>query len=350
MSKCELSIQLDRADPTYRAGETVRGHVFVSTDEAVKCRSLTVTVQWRTHGRGNRCCGTPISVSLFEGDWPAGHEESYAFELPAPTSPATYHGEVLNVDHYLTARADVPWSIDPKAEVELLVPAVDAPEYDFGSKYRPPEAEIRSAATGSNIASVMLAGCFGLPGAAMVLGAMGLLARYFTVHGDTLFPGIFLFLFGGTFALVGFGTAFLLQKRRLAQRRLGAPLTQITPNPVRQGGRVSVQVLAEPPKALELEDGKIRLVGRESVVSGSGTNRTTHGHTVFEHEQVLPMAGRRIEAGETLSIQETLTVPTDAAPTFVGDDNELKWTISVRIGIKGWPDWEQEFPLTVRPR
>jgi hypothetical protein len=350
MSKCDLTIELDRPNATYARGETVRGHVRVAADQAVQCRSLTVTCQWRTHGRGNRCTGEPVSVSVFEGDWQPG-EYSYPFELPAPTSPATYHGNLLNIDHYVTARADVPWSIDPKAEVELLVAGGDSPDYDFGSEYQPPDAEIRASAKGTTTASWLLGGCFGLPGLAIIVAGIGMLINV-VVNGrhDLLFGGIFMSLFGIPFAAVGFGLLFVMQKRKLAQRRLGTPLTKVSPNPARPGERVNVQVLAEPNVELTLEGGHLRLIGRESVVSGSGTNRTTHKYDVYQFEHPLALDGRCVQAGETLAVNETLTIPEDAAPTFVASDNELKWTIHIRLGIKGWPDWEQEYPLTVRPQ
>ncbi|MCP4500914.1 MAG: hypothetical protein GY822_13215 [Deltaproteobacteria bacterium] len=35
--------------------------------------------------------------------------------------PLTYRGELLNVDWFLKARADIPWALDPKAELVFVV-------------------------------------------------------------------------------------------------------------------------------------------------------------------------------------------------------------------------------------
>src|SRR5689334_7308514 len=122
MSKCELIIQTEKDGPDCTPGEVIRGRVRATLGEhPVKCRALTLRHEWRTHGRGNQRSGTSASVTLFEGDWAAGERQEYPFELKVPNGPATYHGHFLNVDHYLVAEADVPWSFDPKAELELLL-------------------------------------------------------------------------------------------------------------------------------------------------------------------------------------------------------------------------------------
>jgi hypothetical protein len=351
MSKCDLSIRLEKTDATYAPGEAVRGTVWVTADQAMKCNALTVSLQWRTHGRGNRREGPAVALTLFQGEWNAGDQQSYPFVLTAPAGPATYHGNVLNVDHYVTARADVPWSLDPKAEREILIPAVDTPAYDFGPAYQTPADAMRSDSQGSIVGSVLAAGCFGLPGLAIILGGVGFMFSAVT-KGDAsqLFPGIFMLLFGLVFAAVGFGVAFMMYKRKLAQQRLGQPLTQVNPNPARPGERVTVQAIVEPRVALTMADGAIEFKGMETVVSGSGTNKTTHTHQVHAFKKVLSMAGRRVEPGETVTVQEVIAIPEDASPTFSAADNRLSWTASLRIGIDGWPDWEKDFPITVRPR
>jgi hypothetical protein len=350
MSKCELVIQTEKSGPQCTPGEIIRGRVRATLGEnPVKCRALTIRHEWRTHGRGNTRSGTSASITLFEGAWAAGERQEYPFELKVPTGPATYHGHFLNVDHYLVAEADVPWSFDPKAELELLLPAVDSPDYSFGPEYKEPAAEMRAASQSSTLASCLVGGCFGLPGLAIILGGIGMLVGAIHGHGDYA-GGIFLSLFGIPFAAIGFGLVYVMQKRRLAQQRLGLPLIKVSPNPARPGERVSVQVFMEPPKALNLADSRISLVGREKVVSGSGTNRTTHTHDIHLTDEDLNTAGRHVEPGEPVTLQQSITIPTDAAPTFVADDNELKWAIKVQIGIEGWPNWEQEYPVTVRPR
>jgi hypothetical protein len=342
MSKCDLSLHLERADATFRAGEVIRGQVRAQPSEAVECRALNLTLRWRTHGRGNKDEGPPRTLTLFQGQWSAGTPQVYPFEMPAPAGPATYHGQYVNVDHYLTATADLPWSLDPKAEVEILLAASDRPDYDFGPKYKPSAVENRASASAAVVGAVLVFSCFGLPGLiGAALSIPAVLKGTFPIWG-LIVPTLF--------AAVGVGLAFLLLKSKLAARRLGEPRVKIEPDPARPGDAVTVQIILEPKTALTLTEGHVELKGRESAVSGSGTNRTTHSTDVYSAKAPLPLARRTLGPGQPLVLQESLTLPADAGPTFVASDNELKWGVTVAIGIDGWPDWEGTFPLTVRPR
>jgi hypothetical protein len=350
MSKCDVEIQLARHELTYRPGERVRGTVRVTANADVECRALTVSLLWRTHGRGNRREGTSAHAVLFQGKLGAGEQQSYTFDLVMPAGPATYHGTYLNVDHYVVARVDLPWALDPKAEIELLLPPTPGPAYTFGPEYKPPAAELRADESSTFGASCLMAGCFGLPGLGiMALGFAIALSVVKPDDGSRWGPVFFTLPFGGIFALVGFGGAFLMYKKRVAQRRLGTPTLSVSPNPAKPGDSIRVNILCQPRSTLTLTEGKVVLKGVERVVSGSGSNRTTHTHEVHRSERSLNLQGRTVEASQPLSLQATVEVPRDAALTFVADDNALKWTITTTIGIDGWPDWEHEYPLTVGP-
>src|SRR5690554_6767376 len=121
MAKCAINIELESSSARYTPGQVIRGVVTVAVDSDVKCNGLSVDLVWRTHGRGNRCSQIATGLILFEGQWTAGQEISYPFELTLPNGPMSYHGHYLNVDWYVLARADIPWAIDPKAEQEILL-------------------------------------------------------------------------------------------------------------------------------------------------------------------------------------------------------------------------------------
>lgn len=126
MSKCDLTIVLDRENRRYAGGDRITGVLRVQVNAACTCKALSISLGWRTHGKGNRDIGTPADLVLFEGEWQPGKTHEYDFEFLVPDGPATYHGRVLNLDWYLNARADIPWAIDPKAEEEVLL--VPGPE------------------------------------------------------------------------------------------------------------------------------------------------------------------------------------------------------------------------------
>ena len=350
MSKCDLQIQVDKPDRSYAPGERIRGHVTVTIDEAVRCKGLTVTLQWRTHGRGNRSLGPASSVELFQGEWGAGEQRAYGFEFIAPSGPASYHGTFVNVDHYLTARVDLPWAFDPKAEAEvLLVPPRGVSEYDFGPAYQPPAAELGSEGRTRALGAALLAGCFGLPGLGIMAGGVAFGVSWLRGNSsDAAFPAIFMLLFGGVFASVGFGLAVVLLKRSLARRKLGDPLVNVTPNVARPGDRVAVQVTVQPRASLRLDGASAVLKGVEQAVSGSGSNRTTHTHELFQREVGLG-APPQLDAGQMASFSASFELPRDAAYSFAATSNLVKWSLEVKFGIQGWPDWEREFPICVRP-
>ena len=60
MAKCELWIQPERPDRTYRPGDTVAGQVHVRVTDECRCDDLTIQLQWRTHGKGNRDEGPAV--------------------------------------------------------------------------------------------------------------------------------------------------------------------------------------------------------------------------------------------------------------------------------------------------
>ena len=119
MASCDLSIELDRTrdDHTYDVSETIRGVVRVRVDKDVNCSGLEVRTLWATHGRGNVDSKVVDSKIVDAGQWSTGQTKEYPFELTVGGWPPTYHGHYLNVDHYVEARAKIPWGFDPKASL-----------------------------------------------------------------------------------------------------------------------------------------------------------------------------------------------------------------------------------------
>ena len=68
MSKCDLRIEFDRKDRRYSGGETVTGRVYIRVNESVKSNGITLTHQWRTHGRGNVTSGPKERLSWKPSD------------------------------------------------------------------------------------------------------------------------------------------------------------------------------------------------------------------------------------------------------------------------------------------
>ena len=43
------------------------------------------------------------------------------------------------------------------------------------------------------------------------------------------------------------------------------------------------------------------------------------------------------------------TLPTDAPPTIDLHDNEIQWSVDLRIDIPRWPDWYISMPIQINP-
>ena len=120
MKACELHLVFEQADNTFALGDILRGRVVVDITKTTQCNGLTVNLFWRTHGRGDTDTGNDKSQNLFTGEWQPGHYE-YPFEYELKENKTSYHGEIINLDWYLEAIADVPWAFDPTVEEDFLL-------------------------------------------------------------------------------------------------------------------------------------------------------------------------------------------------------------------------------------
>ena len=57
----------------------------------------------------------------------------------------------------------------------------------------------------------------------------------------------------------------------------------------------------------------------------------------------------RVEAGESLTIEERIPLPPDPPLTFTGRENRLDWLVEVTVSVSGWADWKGTFPVIVGP-
>jgi hypothetical protein len=317
MSKCDLSIEFDRADRRYSSGEEVTGTVHVQVNQNVHCDGLLLETFWQTHGRGNTDTGPKRTAVLFEGDWLAGTRHRFPFRFTAPDGPPTYHGHDLNIDQYVNVRVDVPWAIDPKLKEDYVLLPGGRPYGDLPT--------VKSKKSGTRFLTT-----FGAP-----IGIGMIVAGFFIPFGLVLIP------FG--LALIFFGVRKVLTEKKIGKVQLDwGPLT------VAPGAEVPVRLTFTPRKSCRLNGVAAKLTAEERCTSGSGTNRTTHTHRV--HERTVPLVGEcDLVAFEPVRAEAGVPIPKTGAYSFSADDNELVWGLEVRIDIPLWPDWLENRVLTVRP-
>ncbi len=321
MSKCDLTIVFDRPDRQYQGGEEVTGSVQVSVNADVLCDGLSIEHRWQTHGRGNRATGPKLSSVVFQGQWRAGESVSYPFRFTAPNGPPTYRGRYLNIDHYVRARADVPWALDPKTEEEYtLLPGVGS----YGNR---PDT---STGQGQTLQTGLTA--LGIPiGVVMIITGI-----------------VFCFPFGIVLIPGGCIVLFFASRRMMAEKRLGKVDLHCGPSEVAPGSDLPLMLKFTPSAAGQLNRITAKLTGVERCVSGSGTNKSTHTHKLHDRTVTLSRS-RQLQPNRPVALQCRVPIPETTAFSFSAHDNDLVWQLEVRIDIPLWPDWIAKRILTVRP-
>lgn len=321
MSKCDISIEFDSKDRIFRGGDTVTGTVHVVVNADVQCRAITMQAAWRTHGRGNRATGTYHGGNAFTGLLKKGEHHKFRFEFVIPHTPLTYRGSYLNVDHYVSARVDIPWAFDPKSEADFVVLP--------GSTKPVTVIDPTSSSTQS------------LPNNTLWL----IVAAFLIVTGLILIP---VFGFGLILLVIGAVVLFFGSRKMLAERKIG-DVSVTYGEPITTPGRsVPIKVRFVPKSRGSINQVTAKFVGAEVCVSGSGSNRRTHRNELYKEQLVL-------EGPDTFSIAEAVeyvaevTMPETLAYSFYARDNKVTWTIDIHIDIPRWPDWHSSYSLTVVP-
>lgn len=323
MAKCDLRIELDDPDRVYAGGTTISGVVRVQCDSDVNCKGLDVKSVWRTHGRGNVDTGEAQSETLFAGKWTAGESAEYRFELAIADWPPSYHGHHLNVDHYIDARALIPWGFDPKASVPFVMR---------------PNCGAEDAKAERDVVQVG-----GVVGTIMGGAVLAMIAVFFVIFA---MAGPFIGCLFIPFALIGVSVWVVnsfLPKYLLGDVELNFSHQHLVPGQSAQG-----ELVVCPKRNVTINAVTLNFQAREQCVSGSGSNRTTHKHVFFEKSETL-QEQTTLTAGQQFKFPFSVTLPDDAPYSMDLNDNELIWSSTLRIDIPRWPDWKREVPLLVFP-
>ena len=320
MAKCDLSIELDEPERVFLAGEMVDGCVRVSVDSGVNCTGLVVSSGWKTHGRGNVTSGNGEQTTVFSGEWAAGQLQEYRFSLPAGDWPPTYHGHFLSIDHYIDAQAKIPWAFDPKASSPFMVRATEA------------SVEPDHRKSSDTIVRQMIGGIF-------------------TVVILVLFCFSFISMDWGGFLVVLVLVAviaFAFFRKFLPKYMLGNPEAFIQEDTLASGDEVVGEFVTKTKKNVSINSVTAVLTCIERCVSGSGSHKTTHTHTVFEKS--LELQSKTIfKVGQEHRLPFVFSLPDDAPCSVKLHQNSLVWSVELRVDIPRWPDWVKRHDLLVGP-
>lgn len=322
MAGCDIAIEYERQSATYRGGEIVRGEVIVRTTDNVACNSLVLHRFWQTAGKGTKDTGPRISATLFQGKWEAGETYRYPFHFTAPAAPLSYRGQNIRIDHYIEARADVPWSFDPKArEPFYLEPGGDGGPVELGTNAASdPDIDIKQLTKGNT---------------PMVAGIICILIGLFTmILAPILVPlGIGLIVW----------SAFVMNTRK----KIGEVNVRATSS-ASPGSTIPVQIQFTPTAEAVINTITARLVGIERSTSGSGKNKKTHRATLCDDVTTLS-AGGQTTPGRPVTVRGEVAVPDTTAFTFAAGHNRIIWRLELTIDIAKWPDWSQRMAIRILP-
>ena len=204
-------------------------------------------------------------MTLFSGQWNAGQNAEYRFELPIAHWPPSYHGHHLNIDHFVDVRARIPWGLDPRASAPFMVsPSISPNEL---------------ASLQNNKTTIDVKGPIGCMIAMVVVGGVALGFGAIVIQ-----LGIFALLFL-VFPLAGFG--YWLFRFFLPKFLLGDVKWEFAGQSTSPGHEVSGELVIRPRRNVGINAVTNHLQAREECVSGSGSNRTTHKHVFFEKLDTL---------------------------------------------------------------
>ena len=237
MPRCELSIHLEREDARFRPGEVIAGHVEARVDAVCRCDALTVTFGWQTSGKGKVEAHEEPPARIFKGEWSEGEVARHPFSFTAPPGPLTYRGHIVRIGWSLRARADIPWAVDPKAEVEVILEpwTEEALLLQRGGGYRSPPARLNK---GQSLAPAEAQGASpnkgkrSLGGIAAVAGVFSLVVAFLLVT-STSWVGVH--MVGLVMMLAGLGALLFslvsfvrfLNQRHLDNKRLDQPVIMV---------------------------------------------------------------------------------------------------------------------------
>ena len=324
-----ISVEFDRDNVTYYAGEFVSGTMILELEKKTNCRSVTASLGWYAHGAGNDAATIVETLTVHSGELEPGVYR-FPFRFNLPPGPYTYHGHYLNVDWYVEGTADVPWATDPKGDEDfILLPSRDV---------RPPDPELpaHTEATDTGMAGIIV-------GAG--IAALSVLCGLYGIVEEEDFGMACCAAIGLIIAAVALYYGF---HRFLATRLVGDVRFGAEPWPVHPNDTFTHTITFTPKRKMLVNAITATLVGKEEVVEGHGSDRTTHTNVLFEQSVEVASNGT-LEGKQEVTFRAAFTIPDGPFYTISATDNTLSWEVTTHIDIPNWPDWEDKHQVVVTP-
>ena len=115
-----IDVRIDNDGVT--PGDEITGEVHWTAEKDCTPKKITVSLGWRTEGRGDADRDVVASADQDGGPVFAGDVTKIPFRVrvPADACPG-FAGTLVRLVWFVGVRVDLPWAIDEKAEVEVGV-------------------------------------------------------------------------------------------------------------------------------------------------------------------------------------------------------------------------------------
>jgi hypothetical protein len=155
-------------------------------------------------------------------------------------------------------------------------------------------------------------------------------------------------LFGVPFILIGVALLVGAFWRTIAAVKIAPPKISVSNPSPRPGETIRVQWELRFRTKVELLDGRVELVFRESASYTQGTDRRTDTHERIVDFSELTIG--EMQADRTLQGHANFVIPEDGMHSFEAENNRLQWLLRVRVNARDWPDLIDEYALDVQPQ
>jgi hypothetical protein len=170
----------------------------------------------------------------------------------------------------------------------------------------------------------------------------------FNLGGEELLPmGITAVCVGLPLGLVGLLMVGGAVRTMLARARMTPPELAMSTSTPRVGEIFTVDYQQTFRAATNMQLLRLSLILRESATYRRGTDTVTVTHDHYVQTYDLPP--RQFSGGETLRERRQFQIPPQSMHSFGASRNKLNWFLKVLVQVPGWPDFDDEFSLTVPP-
>lgn len=360
MKACELHIVFEQADKTFALGDTLRGRVVVDITKTTQCNGLDINLFWRTHGRGDTNTANEKSQNLFTGEWQPGHYE-YPFKYELKENKTSYHGEIINLDWYLEATADVPWAFDPNVEEDFLLLSRPLAE-DYHYRQRAQIEQRKRQKKSSSILQVIIPllffstfAIFFFKDDESMLKLFSPISEYFDQEHGLFISTIgkildnIIWLVPLIIGAVMLGFLFRYLSGKQVEKLLADLQVTLSKSEYHPGERIDATLSCTPQRDLTVENCYAQLIGQEVAVDNSGTTSTTHKHEIYFDEVPVSLP-QNFNNQVPVSSEISFEVPDNIPASFSTGQNSIKWSLKLDLKLTRWLRWLNTTNIRIRQK